>query len=114
MVSTPLIVERDDVTGLEVTGDVTGHGHGTTGFDGIDNIVWRNVGIKRNGRSCRGIDGITLGVRNRSRGITGRIGGDERGIDRAIRVGREVTTGDINAEAAIGENATGGVYTIDR
>ena len=45
VVSTPLIDKSDDITSLEVTGDVTGHGHGATGFDGIDNIVWSNVGI---------------------------------------------------------------------
>ena len=66
--------------------------------------------MSRNGRS---IDGITFGVRNRSRGIAGRIGGDERRIDGAIGIGREITTCDINTKTAIGEDATGGVDTID-
>ena len=109
-----MIDQGDDVTGLEVTGDVTGNGNRATGFDGIDDIVWSNVGIEGNRRDGSGIDRITFGIGNRSRGITGRIGGDERGIDGCVRISGQVTTGDINAEAAIGENPTGGIHTINR
>ena len=71
---------------------LTGNGDGATGFDGIDDIVWRNVAIKRNGRDGSGIDGIALGIGYGSRGITGGIGGDEGGIDGGVRVSCQVAT----------------------
>ena len=78
-----------------------------TAFRDIPRYVRASSWPKQDGKNPLGL------FESANPAIPSGVGGNERSVNRGIGVIYQITTGDINAEAAIGQYSTGSVHAID-